>query len=233
MDLYREQSLNCVGDETNTIPEAVSLKTGVSVSYVLSPGHFWYVFRASYGRSEKAADKMIEDGTYAYVARRYTFKFVNGKKKRVLEPIIPNLLFAYTTPEKAEEYVCGRSGLFFLSYYYDHFKQIERYKNPPLIIPNEEMENFIYATASHNEHILFVEPSKCHYKSGDVVRVTDGLFKGVVGRVARISGQQRVVLSISQVGLISTAYIPTAFIEKLDVDNESKIDNTIANQKSV
>lgn len=162
---------------------------------------------------------MIEDGTYAYIAKRYVLRFVNGKKKRVLKPIIPNLVFAYTTPEKADEYVCGRSGLFFLSYYYNHFKQLEHHKNPPLIIPNEEMENFINATASHNEHISFVEPSKCHYKSGDMVKVTEGLFKGVVGRVARVSGQQRVVLSLSQIGLISTAYIPSAFIEKLDMES--------------
>jgi hypothetical protein len=41
------------------------------------------------------------------------------------------------------------------------------------------------------------------------------MFKGVVGKVARVSGQQRVIVSITNVGLISTAYIPTAFIEKL------------------
>ena len=224
MYLYGEHSLNCVGDDANTLPDVLNQKTGVSVRYIQSPEHFWYVFRASYGRSDKAADIMIEDGTYAYVAKRYVFKFINGKKKRILEPLIPNLVFAYTTPKRAYEYVCGRSGLFFLSYYYDHFKLIEQHKNPPLIIPNEEMENFIHATASHNEHIAFVEPSKCHYKSGDLVKVTDGLFKGVVGRVARVSGQQRVVLSLSKVGLISTAYIPTAFIEKLsfETDNNEK-----------
>ena len=48
--------------------------------------------------------------------------------------------------------------------------------------------------------------------SGETVEVIDGMFKGVEGRVARVSGQQRVVLSLSNVGLISTAYIPTAFL---------------------
>jgi len=47
------------------------------------------------------------------------------------------------------------------------------------------------------------------------VRVIDGDFRGVVGKVARVAGQQRVVLSITNVGLVSTAYIPTAFIEPL------------------
>ena len=77
------------------------------------------------------------------------------------------------------------------------------------------MLNFIRATMSRNEHLLFVEPSKCHYKSGERVRVIDGLFQGVEGKVARVTGQQRVIVSLSGIGLVSTAYIPTAFIEKI------------------
>jgi transcription antitermination factor NusG len=62
---------------------------------------------------------------------------------------------------------------------------------------------------------MYVDPAKCRFKGGELVEVIDGLFKGVIGKVARVSGQQRVVLSLSKIGLISTAYIPTAFIEKL------------------
>ena len=43
----------------------------------------------------------------------------------------------------------------------------------------------------------------------------EGSFKNVVGRVARVVGQQRVILSLSDIGLIATAYIPSAFIEKI------------------
>ena len=50
---------------------------------------------------------------------------------------------------------------------------------------------------------------------GELVKVTDGPFKGVEGRVARVSGQQRVVIALTNIGLISTAYIPTAFLESI------------------
>lgn len=86
------------------------------------------------------------------------------------------------------------------------------------------MENFIIATSNKSEHLRYVDESQCHFKSGEKVKVTDGLFKGVEGRVARVSGQQRVVVSLSQVGLVATAYIPTAFlqiIEKHEVDSTS------------
>ena len=141
---------------------------------------------------------------------------MHGKRKRVLETLIPNLLFVYTTKEQADAYVKATPELSYLTYYYNHFQLDNEQKNPPLVIPRREMDNFIRATWSHNEHLLLVEPSQCHYKSGDAVRVVDGLFRGVEGRVARVSGQQRVVLSLSKIGLISTAYIPTAFLEKVE-----------------
>ena len=78
------------------------------------------------------------------------------------------------------------------------------------------MGQFVKATCNKNKHILFVDPSQCHYKSGEMVRVIEGPFKGIEGKVARISGQQRVVISLSNIGLISTAYIPTAFLQKLN-----------------
>ena len=200
----------------DTIPEAQSSKTGVSVRYVPTPDKSWYVFRASYGREDKAADYIAADGTYAYVAKRIARKSVNGEPKKVLESLIPNLLFVYTTQEKAEQYVRHTPALSFLTYYYNHLELTHEQKNPPLTITCREMENFIRATQSMNEHLMFVTEQQCHFKSGDPVKVIDGPFKGVEGRVARVAGQQRVVVNLSNVGLVSTAYVPTGFLRSID-----------------
>ena len=200
----------------DAFPEAKSSKTGVSVRYAVTPEKKWFVFRASYGREDKASDYLVEDGTYTYVAKKYVERYIRGKRKRYLQTLIPNLLFAYTTLDKAEEYVNSTPALFYLTYYYNHFELDDDKKNPPLIVSCDEMERFIKATCNNNKHLLFIEPSQCHYKSGEMVKVIEGPFKGVEGKVARISGQQRVVISLSNIGLISTAYIPTAFLQKLD-----------------
>lgn len=197
----------------DTIPEVKSTKTGVSVGYVPNAEKRWYVFRATYGREDKAADILIEDGTFAYVAKRYTRKSVNNKQEKVLEFLIPSLLFAYTTPQKAEEYVKHTSALSFLSYYYDHTVFNPDGTNPPLLIPRREMENFILATCNHSEHLMSVDESQCRFKGGETVRVIKGTFMGVVGRVVRIAGQQRILVSLPNVGLIATAYVPSAFLE--------------------
>ena len=199
-----------------TIPEAKSSQKGVSVRYVPTPGMSWYVFRASYGREDKASDYIVEDGTYVYIAKRYARKSVNGKQKKVLETLIPNLLFVYTTEDKAKEYIKNTPVLSYLTYYYNHFELDDDQKNPPLTVSCKEMENFIIATCNKSEHLKFVEESQCHFKGGEIVKITDGSFKGVEGRVARVSGQQRVIVTLTNVGLVSTAYIPTAFIQILE-----------------
>ena len=200
----------------DAFPEAKSSKTGVSVRYIETPDKSWYVFRASYGREDKASDYLVDDGTYTYIAKKIVERYIRGKRKRYLQTLIPNLLFAYTTEAKAEEYVNNTPDLSYLTYYYNHFELDDEKKNPPLTVSCNEMGKFVKATCNKNKHLLFVKPEQCHFKSGELVKVIEGPFKGVEGRVARIAGQQRVVVSLSKIGLISTAYIPTAFLEILE-----------------
>ena len=202
----------------DAFPEAKSSKTGVSVRYAPAPDKLWYVFRVSYGRVDKASDFLVDDGTYTYIAKKMVEKYVGGKRKRYLQTLIPNLLFAYTTEAKAEEYVNNTPAISYLSYYYNHFKQDDDQKNPPLTVSDKEMGRFVLATSNRNKHLLFVQPSQCHFKGGEEVRVIDGPFAGVEGSVARVAGQQRVIVSLSGIGLISTAYIPTAFLRPIDTD---------------
>lgn len=200
----------------DTIPEAKSSKTGVSVRYVPNKNKSWYVLRASYGREDKASDYIVEDGTFVYIAKKYVRKSVNGKQKKVLKTLIPNLLFVYTDKDKAEEYVKSTPSLSFLTYYYNHFELDDDHKNPPLTVSCKEMENFIIATCNKNEHLMFVQEEQCHFKGGETVKVVNGMFKGVEGKVARVSGQQRVIVTITNVGLVSTAYVPTAFLHIIE-----------------
>jgi len=200
----------------DTIPEAKSSRTGVSVRYMPDKNKNWYVLRASYGREYKASDYIVEDDTFVYIAKHYVLKSINGKQKKVLEPLIPNLLFVYTTKDKIKEYVENTPGLSYLTFYYNHFELDDNQKNPPLTVSCKEMENFIIATCNKSEHLKFVEKEQCHFKGGEIVRVVDGMFKGVEGRVARVSGQQRVIVTIANVGLVSTAYVPTAFLQIIE-----------------
>ena len=68
----------------------------------------------------------------------------------------------------------------------------------------------------NSEHIMVVPPERCHFKSGDLVRVIDGAFTGVIGRVGRAAGQQRVIVELEGLCNVATAYIPSKFIQLIE-----------------
>ena len=213
-----------IKDETSTgfasfaFPEAKSSKTGVSVRYAPSKDKEWYVLRIKYGRAQTVADAIIEDGTYVYLAK--VWKDIRnketGKKQRKLLPFL-NLLFAYVTRQEADKYVRDSRESKYTTYYYNHFDTGHNGYNPPLTVTSRDMEPLVRATALLDEHVMEVDINTCKFVSNDIVRVTDGPFQGITGRVARIARQNRVVIHIK--GLhsgLTTAYIPPHFLEKLE-----------------
>ena len=205
-----------IGFASNVSPEAQSSDTGVSSEYAQKEGYKWFVLRATYNRVKAAITKAKNEGITTYVPMHYVQKMIVGKKKRILQPLLPNILFIYATREQADRLIKKSPDAHSSSikYYLNRTLPPEANgKNPPLTIPYEAMINFIKATSTDSDHVRIVTAEKCHYKSGDIVRVIAGEFQGVTGKVARIAGQQRIVVEISSLCLVATAYIPSDFIE--------------------
>ena len=204
-----------VGLTSNVLPEAQRSQTGVSSDYVQKADHEWFVLRVIYNRTQKAYSIMSTSDVQSYMPMHYVIKKELGKKKRMLQPLLPNLFFVYATRETVNSIIKKKGEeTSVLKFYLDKTKPLEdNGKHPPLTIPFTSMTNFIKATSTDSEHVRIVSAEQCHYKSGDIVKVIDGEFKGVTGRVARIAGQQRVVVEISGLCLVATAYIPTDFIK--------------------
>lgn len=204
------------GLTSNVLPEAQRSHTGVSSDYVQKANHEWFVLRVTYNRTQKAHGIISTSDVQSYMPMHYVIKKEIGKKKRILQPLLPNLLFVYATREQANELVKKKiDEPSFIKYYLDKTKPLESNgKHPPLIIPFNSMINFIKVTSTNSEHVRTVTEQQCKHKSGDIVRIIEGEFKGVEGKIARIAGQQRVVVEIAGLCLVATAYIPTAFLEK-------------------
>ena len=204
-----------VGLTSNVLPEAQRSQTGVSSDYVQKANHEWFVLRVTYNRTQKAYSIVSTSDVQSYMPMHYVIKKEIGKKKRTLQPLLPNLFFVYATRETVNSIIKKKGEeTSVLKFYLDKTKPLEdNGKHPPLTIPFTSMTNFIKATSTDSEHVRIVSVEQCHYKSGDLVKVIDGEFKGVTGRVARIAGQQRVVVEISGLCLVATAYIPTDFIK--------------------
>lgn len=198
--------------------ETKNSQTGVSSNCVPKGKKQWFVLRATYGRTEKALGYFQAKNVETYLPMHYVVKIVNGNRKLIKEPLLPNIIFAYMTREKTYEFVKKPAlTASWIKYYTDKTKPVEPEtgKNPPVIIPDNEMTNFIKLTSVNSEHIMVLPPKRCHFKKDDLVRIIEGPFTGVVGRVGRAAGQQRVFVVLEGLCNVATAYIPNDFIQKL------------------
>lgn len=188
-------------------------RNGVSVENVPAGNKQWFVLRVSYGRIDKAKTFVEAKGIECYVPLRYKEVRKQGKKRII--PLLPSFIFVYATAEQVETLlhdnkVVANESRSLLSYYFDHTIHLQDNpnRNPPLIIRDEAMNNFIRLTSIKNPHIIPVTSNNIQFKLGDNVVVTEGEFNGVHGRVARIAGQQRVVVELFDGCLVATAYVP-------------------------
>ena len=200
---------------TSCTPSISTNKGGVSVENVPSETKRWFVLRVSYGRVIKAKAFVETKGLECYVPMRYKEVKKQGKKRIITEPLLPSFLFVYAAVEQVNSLLQDKNikvleNRALLSFYYDHTSHCENEpnKNPPLVISNAAMDNFIRLTSIKNSHIIPVTSDRIQLKLGDYVVVTEGEFKDVQGRVARISGQQRVVVELFDGCFVATAYIP-------------------------
>ena len=145
---------------------------------------------------------------------RFTWLFYpQGKRKIVTKSRLPNIFFAYGTEEQLKSFVYDNVNLPFLRFYYRHVHVGRRIEKIPLIVPDYQMDSLkiICAADADNTIVSLVKVPK--FEKGQLVRITDGAFKGVEGRVARWHGQQRVAVIVDGLVTMCTAYVPRAFLE--------------------
>ena len=222
----------CAGLTPNDLPEAqstisaVSSHTGVSTRNVHTGTTLkqqkqeytphWYALRCTYGREKAAYDYFVAKGIIAFYPTTNAVKIINGKRKVVAESRLPNIFFAFGTEEQIKTFVYDNVNLPFLRFYYRHVHVGRRINKTPLIVPDYQMESLkiICAADADNTIVSFDEVPK--FEKGQLVRVVDGAFKGVIGIVARWQGQQRVGVVVEGLVTMVTAYVPSAFLELIE-----------------
>ena len=229
----------CAGLTSNALPEAQSnvsaesSQTGVSTRNALigtgdgstsrptntrsvrNPKNVphWYALRVTYGREKKVYDYLVNKNVEAYYPTITTVKLVNGKRRTIEESRLPNIFFARGTEDEIKSFVYDNVNLPHLRFYYRHLHKGARITKHPLIVPDYQIENLKIICASEAEDIILIPSDVEKFKTGQTVRVIEGAFAGLIGKVARYHGQQRVAIIIDGLLTIASAYVPKAFIE--------------------
>lgn len=188
---------------------------GVSTKNVHTSTIHWYILRTTYGREKKAYEYLVDHGIDAFYPVIRSVRIINGRKQLIEESRIPNLFFARGTEEMLKTFVFDNINLPYLRFYYRHITSGSKIIRIPLFISDEEMNSLQIITAADNGDTIVTAEVIKHFIQGQKVRVVNGAFAGVVGRIGRYHSQQRVAVIIDGVLTACTAYIPSAFIEIL------------------
>lgn len=222
----------CAGVIPNALPEVqtpseeVNSKTGVStrnapiktIKRKTNPDTIplWYAIRCTYGREKKAHDFFSTKGIKAYYPTITTAKVIEGKVKMIEESRLPNILFAFASFEELKVFVYDNQDddtkylRFYYNYHHDGSKE-------PLTVPQRQMSSLMKICDADADDKLLDPFVVDKFKQGQLVRVTDGPFKGVEGVIKRYKGQQRVGIVFDGLFTVTTAYISTNLVEVIDL----------------
>ena len=202
-----------------------------SIEDIIAPGarelpeHQWYVMRATYCRAQKAVDRIAQHGALAFLPTECKSTVIKGVRHWKKVPCTPTLFFVYGTYSEVRAFTHRNTesaeGIPYVDFVFDHTAKDSNGNDKIMTGPFLEMQNFIRMVEAAVPDSYSVTPQEIHYKPGGMVRVTEGPFKGVVGKVARIHSQQRVVVTIPNVLNFASNYIPKAYLEPVEFEGES------------
>lgn len=87
----------------------------------------------------------------------------------------------------------------------------------PLVIPRDQMDNFIAVAGNEEEHVRFLDPHTIDFRKGERVRILGGPFEGVEGTYLRLNKQHAkyVVVQIEGISAVATTALPAILVERI------------------
>lgn len=169
----------------------------------------WFAMSAPYRRELKAKAFLESKGIECFVPMKNAIiDKRNGVKSRQFVPAIHNLIFVHASKSIIQVLKRGRD---FLQY----MTRPLNGKNTPITIPDKQMSQFIAATDTANEELIYLRPEEIDLKKGAKVRVHGGAFDGMEGIFMKVQGKRnrRVVILVESVAAVALAEISPDLIE--------------------
>ena len=159
---------------------------------------------------------MQSKGVEVFLPTEMVVRLVKGKRRKLEVSLIPNMFFAYGTEEELKSFVFDNVNLPFLRFYYRFYQEGRLKMKTPWIVPASQMRSFRIICETRDDNMIVSTRVIPRFQRGDMVRVVEGKFKGVVGRVVKYKAQQRVGMIIDGLVSVATAYVPDAFLERIE-----------------
>lgn len=169
----------------------------------------WFAMSAPYGRVLKAKALLDSKSVKNFIPMKYEMLCdKEGNKSRKLVPAISNLIFAYTTKETIQSI---KQNVTFLQYLIKR----EDDRGVPIIVPDNQMEQFIKVCETHDEKLLYLAPDEIQLDKGTPVKIVGSAFDGVEGLFVRVKGKRKkqVVVLVQSVTAVVLAEFDDGYLQ--------------------
>ena len=186
-------------DSTRPIGETLNTDPGRPKNTSAGVLQSWYALRATYSRELKVQAHLQEKGIRTFIPMMW--------KEKKLVPAISNLVFVYWTREGIDSYIRSFGDARPVNYYWD------RTTNSPLTIPDKDMENFITVASTLEEDLIYLTEISDKLREGQAVKVKEGPFKGVEGKIVRIRKSRRILVELPGMLAVASTYVAPEELE--------------------
>ncbi len=171
----------------------------------------WYVLVARYHKEMAVSDELRDRGFAVYIPMRYALT-KSRVRQRVLKPAISGLVFVRGTLSELFDY---KHSSRLCSYIFFRSRQVGRWWEP-LVVSDEAMNNFMKLTALTELPLQYFHPDEIRLEKGDDVRIMDGPFTGIVGKVQQLPRRKGQYLVVEIPGVTTVvARLKPQFVEPM------------------
>jgi transcription antitermination factor NusG len=175
----------------------------------------WYVLFAANGKAVKMRPCLEAASIEYFFPVYYKDRKIRGSEKseRIAIPLLGNLIFAKSSKNILDPVLKEIKLQLLISsdLYYRDFGNKKM-----IIIPENQMRNFIAVAGNEKEQVIYLSNEEVNLKKGVKVRITGGVFAGAEGTFMRIKGDKRLVVSISNLFSVATAFIPSCYVQAIE-----------------
>ena len=181
-----------------------------NIAHAESPGE-WFALRVDYRGEIKVKQYLDSLGVENFLPMQHKETTVRGQKVRKLTPLVHNLIFVRAARQQIDEIKATTD------YPIRYLMFREGTKSTPIIVPEEQMRNFIRVAGTYDDQLMYLPLEEVALTAGDRVRILSGPFAGAEGIYLRLKGTRarRVVVHLPGIMSVATATVPPSMVERI------------------
>lgn len=142
----------------------------------------WYVMQSKPLRENKVQEQIVKKNIEVYLPLTESIRYWSDRKKRVKVPLFPGYLFVHADNNERKRAITDTAGAI----------KYLMYQKQLAIVKDQEINNI---------RISLIEPERIKIEDknlfeGDIVEITQGIFKGLKGVIIQFHGNYKLMVNI-------------------------------------